>query len=256
MHTLPKTLISIEAVLAIFGLLCTAQTKPDIKQEAKTATCSNIVVTGGVATFSCTGLTPEQAKLLQDIPAMLTKILKQTQDTSAIRGLVNTEVQFHYEVRFLPADYLGKKMLVLYDYVAPENNMAKQLRAIQQVTLMRGNFRDPVISQNVDREAWHRFVQDASLNRSKAVASDIGLSVRHAIPDTSTILSPTDIDDLKHLRLRIYITSVAWWKNVSGSQGSAAECVFLGSDINPDDKMGESDTSAPTHICPSSADDF
>ena len=72
--------------LALFPLASSfGQTKPQITQEAVTATCSNVVVTGGTVRFQCSGLTQEQAKLLKDVPALLTRLLKSQQlDTSEI----------------------------------------------------------------------------------------------------------------------------------------------------------------------------
>jgi hypothetical protein len=70
---------------------CLAQSRAQITQEAKTATCSNVVVTGGTATFKCSGLTGDQAKLLKDVPALLTRMLKsQQQDTAEILSRLNT----------------------------------------------------------------------------------------------------------------------------------------------------------------------
>lgn len=70
-------------------LLCIpsiAQTEsPQIVQQAKTATCSNVVVTGGTAVFKCSGLTEEQTKLMRDVPALLMRLLKSQQlDTTEI----------------------------------------------------------------------------------------------------------------------------------------------------------------------------
>jgi hypothetical protein len=249
-----RVLISVTALPAIFGFFCAAQAKPDIRQEAKTATCGNIVVTGGVATFSCSGLTPEQAKLLQDIPAILTKILKQTQDLSAIKGLINTEVQFHYEFRYDQASI--RKTLWIYEHVAPANNIAKELRVIQVAAQMRGNFDNPNVSNEANQSAWSQFAQFASANRSKAVASDVGLTQARTVEDHPIQLSHQDIDDIRDHRLRIYIMSVALWKNVSGSRGSAVDCVYLGGDITPHDDPYNIGEHLPTHICPSSADNF
>lgn len=83
------------ALLALFFHVAPlAQPKPpqtEITQEAKTATCSNVVVTGGTATFKCSGLTEDQAKLLRDVPALLTRLLKsQQQDTAEILSRLNT----------------------------------------------------------------------------------------------------------------------------------------------------------------------
>jgi hypothetical protein len=64
---------------------------PQIKQEAKTATCSNVVVTGGTAKFQCSGLTAEQAKLLKEMPSLLSRILEsEHNDTAEILSRLNT----------------------------------------------------------------------------------------------------------------------------------------------------------------------
>jgi len=90
---LPHQIRIASATFLALPLLTTlsAQTLPPITQEAKTAICSNVVVTGGTATFKCSGLTEDQAKLLKDIPALLTKVLKsQQQDTAEILSRLNS----------------------------------------------------------------------------------------------------------------------------------------------------------------------
>lgn len=59
-----------------------AQTRPQIKQQAQIANCSNVVVLGGTATFRCTGLTPDQAKMLKGstaIPELIARLLETSQ---------------------------------------------------------------------------------------------------------------------------------------------------------------------------------
>jgi hypothetical protein len=88
----PTAVISAILVARLNYALSLAQTKsPQIVQEAKTATCSNVVVTGGTATFKCDGLTEEQANLLRDVPALLTRLLKSQQlDTKEILSRLDT----------------------------------------------------------------------------------------------------------------------------------------------------------------------
>ena len=256
MLLLLKPLTSTVSIAATCGFLCLAQTKPEIQQEAKTANCSNVVVTGGVATFSCTGLTPNQIKLLQDISATLTKILKQKEDLSAIKGLVNTEVGFHYKFQSTPFDANGNKTLILFETAVPANNIAKELRVIQGASLKTLDPTDPNASTDTNQNVWRTFARFALENRSKAEPSDIGLGQVHVVVNREIKLSRQNLDDMKHLKLRIYILSAASWKNVSGSRGSASGCVFLGSDISPDDDPYNILATPPVHICPSSVDDL
>jgi hypothetical protein len=106
-----------EAILVAVSLICfcNAQTQPKISQQADTATCSNIVVNGGVSTFSCSGLTAEQAKILHDIPALLTKVLRQEkQDSAAILARLN-ECLEQGAPRSIPED----KRLEIIKWITP-----------------------------------------------------------------------------------------------------------------------------------------
>jgi hypothetical protein len=82
---LQRAITKVALLIASLTCSCDAQT-----QQANTATCSNVVINGGVATFSCSGLTPEQAKLLHDIPSFLVKMLRQEkQDNADIMARLN-----------------------------------------------------------------------------------------------------------------------------------------------------------------------
>jgi hypothetical protein len=88
-------LISIVVFPVISLLQGSAQAKPpQITQEAVTANCANVVITGGIATFTCTGLTVDQAKVLKDVPTLLTRILKEEKlSTEEIISRLNTCVE-------------------------------------------------------------------------------------------------------------------------------------------------------------------
>ena len=66
------TLLSVTSACFAQALLST--------QTAHNASCSNTQITaGGNVTFSCSGLTPEQAKLLNDLPALLNRAFDKEQ---------------------------------------------------------------------------------------------------------------------------------------------------------------------------------
>ena len=219
--------------------------------------CGNVVVTGGVATFTCSGLTEEQAKLLNDIPALLTKLLTQTKDLSSIKDLLNTSVAFHHGFSLTEFDSESKATLIVKEAAVPEINMAKDLRVVAYIFPVRKEFRTREISDQVDKAFWNHFVQvEVPSMKLKAPTSNIQAGWTRQLVDYSLPLSRNDIDDMKHFRLRIYIATAAWWKNVSGSRDSAAECVFLGSDISPDNDPYNIEKMPPLHICPSSPEDF
>lgn len=61
-----------------------SQTQPNIKQEAKGTSCSNIVALAGNATVNCSSLTPAQRKLIESIPSVLNKILVNQLDPEVV----------------------------------------------------------------------------------------------------------------------------------------------------------------------------
>jgi len=73
--------------LTVLNSFCTIlfgqQKTPTVVQEATTANCSNVQVSGGISTFTCSGLTTEQTKLLIDIPSLINKLLKQEKQDAA-----------------------------------------------------------------------------------------------------------------------------------------------------------------------------
>jgi len=63
-----------------------AQGSPQTLQNAQNATCSNTNIAAPNAktvTFTCSGLAPEQAKALHDVPGLLNKLLRSQQGESA-----------------------------------------------------------------------------------------------------------------------------------------------------------------------------
>jgi hypothetical protein len=82
---------SIEAifVLTISSLWAFAQPPQNIKQDAKNASCSNIVALAGNVNVDCSSLTPAQQKLIESIPALLHKILADQLDPKAVMDKLN-----------------------------------------------------------------------------------------------------------------------------------------------------------------------
>jgi hypothetical protein len=67
-------------VIAVCGFCQT----PSVKQESKDSTCSNIVALAGNVDIKCSSLTPAQRKIIEGIPAILSKILANQLNTEAV----------------------------------------------------------------------------------------------------------------------------------------------------------------------------
>jgi len=77
---LPKVSI----VLAFCGALAFGQSQPNVKQESKNSSCSNIVALAGNVDVNCSALSPDQQRVIDGIPAILHKILKYQTDPSVV----------------------------------------------------------------------------------------------------------------------------------------------------------------------------
>lgn len=76
-------------MLASGGLQALGQAPPSVKQDAKNASCSNIVALAGNVNLDCSSLTPAQQKLIESIPALLHKILANQLDPNAVMEKLN-----------------------------------------------------------------------------------------------------------------------------------------------------------------------
>jgi hypothetical protein len=70
--------------LLVAGAYGLSQTPPSVKQEAKDSVCSNIVALSGNVSINCSSLTPAQRKLIENIPAVLNKILANQLDPDVV----------------------------------------------------------------------------------------------------------------------------------------------------------------------------
>ena len=79
------------SVLALaFGnpAFCQSTATPNVKQDAKNSSCSNIVALAGNVKIDCKSLTPAQQKLIESIPSLLNKILVRQLDPDAVRTML------------------------------------------------------------------------------------------------------------------------------------------------------------------------
>jgi hypothetical protein len=102
----PKNIrtLNVSAALMLSGVLGTSQT-PSVKQDAKDASCSNIVALAGNATVNCSSLTPQQRKILEGIPAVLNKILASQLDPDSLMAKLETCVTGVQQVKEQQADW-------------------------------------------------------------------------------------------------------------------------------------------------------
>ena len=72
--------------MASIGICCFGQTTPLITQKATESPCSNTVTRDkSTVTLTCTGLNPEQTRLIKEIPNLLLRLQKmQIEDTAEI----------------------------------------------------------------------------------------------------------------------------------------------------------------------------
>ena len=231
-------------------------TSQKIEQNATTASCSNVVVTGGTSTFTCSGLSREQADILKDIPGTLTKLLKQGRDLSTLKALVNTEIRFNYEFSSTRQAADGPLTITIGETATPLNNVAKSLRVMRNICIIKGDFSNPIVAQGAEKELWAGFVRAAQEGRAKAASADFSLGTRYRIADDPFTLSQTDFSEMLSGQRRVYIVSAAWWINASGSRDLTAMCVYLGTDGNSLAEQSQADPHPPLHICHVSPDDF
>jgi hypothetical protein len=251
-----KTLTSVFAITVLSGFLCLSQTKPEIKQEANNATCSNNVTTGGVFTLTCSGLTPTQEKTLDGISVTVTKILRQELTRADLDRMVNTGIGFHTRFESTPMDANGVATLTVLEHAQPENNPAKELRVVRLIASIRLDQSSSTVSEDTDRSTWVKFAKYARENRPKTVPADVALDQGFEVSQQTLKLTRQNLDDLRQKKLRIYILTAAWWKNVSGSGGAAPSCLFLGTDVATDEDPYKIAKFPPMHNCGGSADDL
>jgi hypothetical protein len=79
-----KFLNSLSAIVIILGSHVFGQTTPSVTQNAKKSSCSNIVALAGDVKIDCSTLTPAQQKIIENIPALLHKILANQLDPDAV----------------------------------------------------------------------------------------------------------------------------------------------------------------------------
>lgn len=78
-----KLSTNLALILPFAALIVFGQDVNKIKQISEKSSCSNIVALAGNVNLNCSSLTPEQEKLLKDIPIMLNKILS-SRDTNLV----------------------------------------------------------------------------------------------------------------------------------------------------------------------------
>lgn len=104
--------------IAFSGVLVFSQTTPSIKQEAKNASCSNIVALAGNATVNCSSLTPRQQKIIESIPSVLNEILTNQLDPDKVMAKLDEiekgieQIRAQTPRRYPPLPDATKKALV------------------------------------------------------------------------------------------------------------------------------------------------
>ncbi len=79
-----RLLNSLSAIVIVLGSQSFCQTASSVTQDAKNSSCSNIIALAGDVKVDCSSLTPAQQKIIENIPAVLHKILKNHLDTDAV----------------------------------------------------------------------------------------------------------------------------------------------------------------------------
>jgi hypothetical protein len=80
---------ALRALEIVFVLLAVharsfSQTTPNITEQSKNSTCSNIVALAGNVDLKCSSLTPAQQKIIEGIPGVLNKILSNQLDINLV----------------------------------------------------------------------------------------------------------------------------------------------------------------------------
>ena len=77
---------NLSALVLSFGNLafCQSPSTPNVKQDVKNSSCSNIVALAGSVEVNCSSLTPAQQKLIASIPGMLHKIIADQLDPQVV----------------------------------------------------------------------------------------------------------------------------------------------------------------------------
>jgi hypothetical protein len=178
----------------------------------------------------------------------------QSRSSAILKGLANTKVKFDFKLR--PNADLDKVILIAY--ATPTNNDAHELHTIVAPALAYGGEELPNrdASAQLDKKVWDGFIKSVEEQRSSLPGYNISEGEHFRANDRQIHLSRHFIDDMKQFKARVYILSLAYWKNVSGPHDSTCSCLFLGSDITPDNDRYNVPEHVTMHACPCDTRDF
>jgi hypothetical protein len=179
----------------------------------------------------------------------------QSKSSDALKRMVNTQVTFDPQIGDAPFNSEGVKNVLLVQEILARNNEARDMHVITRMTIATSKRRlTPNESAEADKNIWDNFFAFAQTKRKVAVPANIPKDGAYRMSDETLPLNEQFLADMKAFRARIYITGIAYWKNVSGTTDSSCSCIFLGSDMMHADYTI---SQRPTfHACPCSTDKF